>query len=187
MSPVDIYLDIDGVLVPWFDPAEGIDVRRSGFRDWRGQSLTHDRAEPVRGLRTYSPKMIRRIAALATLGHVQVHWCTTWRTGAHDFAAAVGLPTDWTVLDEDRRWDRYESEHLTPSSWWKRDAVWEHHAVRLDHRVVWIDDDLRSDGGDAAEWIASLNGCGLGISPVTDVGLSAAGLAEVEKFVLTGR
>ena len=187
MIEVDIYLDIDGVIVPWFDPVEGIDVRASGFRDWRGQSLTHDRAEPVRGLRTYSPRMIRRIRAIGEMPHVRIHWCTTWRTGAHALAAAVGLPTDWPVLDEDMVHDRRETEERTLRSWWKRDAVQEHHADgREGHAVVWIDDDLAFDA-DALDWMSTLGREGLAVHPRTVVGLPDLSLDVVEDFCLTRR
>lgn len=180
-QPVDVYLDVDGVIIPVFDSDLGVDLARSGWRDWTEQSARSKRRNGrVRGLTQYSPVMVHRIKRLAALDHVDMWWVTTWGSRAHELAAAIGLP-DLPVLDED---DRFRlGEGVTASSWWKRDAVQAHHAQRPDRAVVWIDDDLGFDEK-ARLWMRSLGRCALGISPDTMVGLSSHEMRKVENFVM---
>lgn len=181
-QPVDVYLDVDGVIIPVFDPDLGVDVAKSGWRDWREPRTGRGRKR-VPGLTQYSPVMIHRLRTLGAMEHVQMHWCTTWRTRAHDLARAVGLPTDWPVIDADMAFDRAENENRTVRSWWKRDAIQAHHEKRRERALVWIDDDLGFDE-DARLWLRRLGRTALGVTPETTVGLSSHEFRRIERFVL---
>lgn len=180
---VDVYCDVDGVIIPVFDPDLGVDVAKAGWRDWQPQSERSKRKHGrVRNLTQYSPVMVHRLRRLAALDHVDFWYCTTWGDRVRELAAAVGLP-DAPILDEDGTFLRAESRNVTPSSWWKRDAVQAHHADRKDRAVVWIDDDLGFDEK-ARLWLRGLGRAALGVTPDTMVGLSSSEMRRIERFVL---
>lgn len=155
---IDLFVDVDGVVLPVVDVDLGPDVECSGWDDW----------ERIDGnMWWHSPGLVAALRGISEHPDVQAHWCTTWGPRARDaLAPAIGLP-EWSVLDEDRRWLRRESVDRKFSDWWKRDAVQE--AAIEGRQVVWIDDDLRSDPL-AIPWIQSIGG--LWICPVTTVGLA---------------
>lgn len=176
---MDVYLDVDGVLLPVYDPGNGPTLTEGGFGRWA----------PIRG-RAYemcSVDMLERLEALAAHPHVHVHWCTTWAgEPIRALAAGLGLPA-WDHVDEDRAFLR--GEVVTASSWWKRDAVQHHHASRDGNAVLWVDDDLPYDGGQAREWLAGLGAgpdgwwLGMAVCPRTAAGLTVRDFERMEEFV----
>lgn len=185
MTDVDVYLDVDGVILPVVDPADRSTLTDGGFREW----------VPVAGRPEMAAvDMLERLEALAARPGVHVHWCTAWGTKALSLAAGLGLP-EWPVIDADNLYRRTENaryrHHLNGTScscgewearlgesirrafdrhlldvapdtsvgleaWWKRDAVQAHHAERPGNAIVWCDDDLPYDGGRARDWLLSL-------------------------------
>lgn len=166
LTAVDVLFDVDGVWNIFPSPSE-----------WGWQcapTISKVIGFPI----TYSQDLIDRVHELVARPDVHAHWLTTWMERApQDLCPALGIDgAEWPVLGE-------ISYSLGKGPWWKLTAV-QRHAEATDRRIVWIDDDLAFDE-EACDWVRA-NDRVLGISPRTSVGLTAAHLDIIERFIETG-
>lgn len=169
---VDVYLDVDGVVLPVVLP-EDETRNRGGWNHW---APLPDRPE------RYAPAMIEGLRELADMPGVTLRWLTAWGTDAIALGETIGLP-GLEVVDADNAFRRAEGTNY--SAWWKRDAIQAEHAKRPHNAIAWVDDDLAFDAT-ARRWVGDLRRVGLPViaqSPDTTRGLTIVHVAALIAFV----
>lgn len=166
---VRILLDVDGVL--------NAVHRQPGdhWSDWQ-------RAECMGFTIRYSPSVAARIGALTLIEGVELRWLTTWEHHANKWICPLFGWPDFPVIDRHDIEQHQSGLVVATSGWWKFDearALYESDGVPF----VWIDDDLGHSDDGAGDWITSLDGRALGISPHSEKGLTERLLVEIEEFV----
>lgn len=169
-----IYSDADGIWVAWSDhrftaaPAE-----QTGWRLWHpvtipGSFPGYWAEEPVSAMNT-----------IAAHPDVTIKWLTAWEEGAPEqLAPAIGLEGTWEMIPG------VDEDDIANWNWWKLAKIREDIARTRPDRVVWMDDDIRSDPPSLA-WLETLNIPVLVVCPRTEYGLTRDHLAEIEAFIGT--
>ncbi|MFJ4284240.1 HAD domain-containing protein [Paenarthrobacter nicotinovorans] len=164
VTPVSIYLDVDGVVNP-FSPM--------GATDWGSEWSTADA-----GILevAFAPEAVAELNALAEHPAARFVWLTTWEHLAPEFLCpAIGLNgRDWPVLSS-QGWDQ-------GPEWWKLVALQKDLAASGSQRFAWVDDQL-SQESDAGSWAEYQQDRVLCISPDPRKGLSRAELAAVRSYL----
>lgn len=168
-------LDVDGVInaVPNGQKWRGVwpDMRAGEASPYENPT-TEDHRFPI----NWSPTVTTRIRTLHEAGLVEVQWLTTWGGGANlELAALVGLPKFKVVEEPDAR-----SGRLPYLAWWKFEAAKDVAAENPGRKVVWTDDDLRSEP--LAMNFARDSGW-LAVAPNTRDGLTPKHVAQIEEYI----
>lgn len=129
-----VYIDVDGVLLPFREPVLGM---RGGWRDW---------VDYRDGGQVYSPRMVESLNKVAAAPWIDMLWLTTWGERApRELAPAIGLNgQDWPVVGADHQYGR-RAQHF---DWWKLSAM----VDEPPEPSVWLDDDIHDDE-DARDWL----------------------------------
>lgn len=168
-----LYSDADGVYVAWSD--HRFTAPPAAQTGWTG--AWHPVTIPGSFPGYWSEDVVEAMNRIAAYPDVTVKWLTAWEEGAPKLLApAIGLAGIWEMIpgvDEDDigNWD-----------WWKLAKIREDIARSRPDRVVWLDDDIRSDPG-ALAWLKTLEIPVLVICPNTSHGLTRDHLGEIEAFL----
>lgn len=168
--PVNLYLDVDGVL-------NAVSLDRPDW-EWPDAQLRTVNGYSIR----WSATLVARLNRLVARPQVTAYWVTTWGADApRVLSPELGLDAgDWPVLgdrERERAIDTLASSGL--STWWKLEAVRAH--LPEGAPAIWVDDDLARDpaawrwAGEQADLMA--------ISPDTSLALTPVDLAAMERHV----
>lgn len=159
---LDVYIDVDGVI-------NAVCRRAHPEWEWGDISVVDVAGFPIH----YSPALVDELNRLADLPNVTMHWLTTWENdAATKLCPALGINgADWTVLGR----EQHAAE--TDAAWWKLTALRDYFSGR-NTRAVWIDDDIPYDEP-AREWIESLGGRLIAVTPRTYLGLTPAHMKAI--------
>jgi len=136
-----LLLDVDGVL----NGLTGLTRLPAGWQQ-----------EAVNGyVISWDPTITARLRSWHEEGRVEIHWLTTWTTDADRLLAApLGLPRGLTTHGRSvgppaGHGDKYRGL----PTWWKLAPAQDLVRDSPGRRVVWIDDDLRSEDPRTTDWL----------------------------------
>lgn len=166
--PVNLYLDVDGVL-------NAVSLDAPAWQ-WPDARLSTVNGFAIR----WSAAMVLRLNRLVARAGVTAYWLTTWGSDAPRLLGPeLGLDSSrWTVLGDSERERAIDTLAFAGTAgWWKLDAIRAH--LSAGTPAIWVDDDLARDPG-AVRWAAEQPDL-LAVSPDTELALTPGDLAAMER------